>query len=150
MPLQKRMRPIEQIYEAFAAAQRPAPADITCGSDDNERREIREVLSRYTAHDLPAEELDRYPLHTMFPFLSPASYRYFMPRFIEHCIANPQSMLAESLLFSLAGPDRQSGAFLPPERAVVREYLELSAQVPGAKLVIDHLSAAREKWHEAA
>ena len=138
------MRPIDQIYEAFAAAPRPNAEGITAGSGDDERREIRELLAPYRAKDVPDEDLGQYPLYTMFPFLSVAAYRYYMPRCIEFSLKHPGNALGESLLFSLSnGVARKLAAsFSAQERAVVREYLEhLSRASPS-----DYVEEARKLW----
>lgn len=113
---------------------------------DFEREEIRDLLAPHAARDVPEEDLGRYPLYTMFPFLSTASYRYYMPRFIEYCVKNPNSTLGEFLLYSLADDHERSRSFCPGERAVVREYLKYLAAKPGAELDAENISAALEKW----
>ena len=104
------------------------------GSDgDLERLEICDVLAPYQAREVPDDRLGQYPLYAMFPFLSVAAYRYYMPRCIEFSLAHPNNELSESLLFSLSGTfcRARRAAFSPKERAVVREYIECVARNVG-------------------
>ena len=142
------MRGIEEIYAAFDFARRPAAEEIPdIVSADPERHKIRDLLAAQTAREVPEEELGRYPLYTMFPFLSAIAFRYYMPRFIEFCVKNPRSMLSESLLFSLAERDRAHvEVFLPDERAVIVEYIELIGRSQDAWLDNEAIEKARKLW----
>ena len=146
------MRSANEIYAAFSAATRPSSREIPDHDPDGdqEREQIRDLLAPHAAREVPGEILGRHPLYTMCPLLSAASYRYYMPRFIEYCLEEPNSMLSGSLLFSLAYThDQRDSAFSAEERGVVREYLEHLAGQPGAQLDAEDIAAAREKWREA-
>lgn len=142
------MRSVVEIHGAFASARRPTPEEIPdIVSSDPERNAIRDLLAPHAPRDVPDSALGRYPLYTMFPFLSAAAFRYYMPRFIDYCVANPQSMLSESLLFALARDDYQRAAtFVPIEKAVIREYLELITKSPDAWPDADEVKKAGEVW----
>lgn len=141
------MRPIEQIYETFSGAPKPAASEIVSGSDDDERREISRLLAGYAARELPDPLLARYPLSTMFPMLSHQAYRYYMPRCIEHCLETPDSLLCESLMFSLStARDEHIRHFAVAERAAVREFIEHVASLPDSSFIKEQLDSARKLW----
>ena len=143
------MRSANDIYVAFSGAPRPSAPEIPdiAPNGDLEREEIRDLLAPHSAREVPSEDLRAYPLHTMFSFLSAASYRYYMPRFIEHSLEDPDSLLSESLLFSLARfNDDRIASFSIEERAVVMEYLKHLATQPDAHIVASYISSAEEQW----
>ena len=142
------MRKSNEIYAAFAQARRPSAQEITDHAGDSEREKIRDLLAPHAATDVPSEELGKYPLYTMIPLLSAASYRYFMPRLVAYCLERPDSVLAESLLFSLSGANAaRIASFLPVERAVVREYIDHLAQQSDAHIDAEDITTARTKWN---
>jgi hypothetical protein len=147
------VRSVDEVYAAFSGAKRPSAQEIPDHDPggDLEREEIRDLLAPYAAREVPDEELARYPLHTMFPFLSAASYRYYMPRFIEHCLEpRAGSLLPESLLFALAhSNDHRIASFSANERAVVLEYLEDLASQTESHIHVEGIRAAQDQWREA-
>ena len=140
----------QKIYDAFSGARRPSASeipDIENGGGDLERQEIRDLLAPHAAPEVPADALSKYPLYTSLVFLSAASYRYYMPRFIEYCIENPGSTLSGSLIWNLGrSDDDRIAKFSPDERAIIRAYIEHCAAQPDAHLDADSIIEARRLW----
>jgi hypothetical protein len=89
---------VAALYSAFSQAPRPKREEITphkCLECD----EVACALAPYEAAAVPSEALDRvcYELS----LFGPQAFRYYFPRFVEHSLKNPPSILAERLGLNL-------------------------------------------------
>jgi hypothetical protein len=141
---------VERLYRAFSATPRPARDEIA----PHRCCECDEVVRRLAPH-----ESDGVPDHDMLwlgdtlPLLGPAAYRYYLPRFIEFCLANPPGMLDAVINYNLAptgdldvGDRNRFAAFTPGEARVVLEFVEHRAAEPDLDLDREYLDKAWEFW----
>ena len=141
------MRGEEEIWDAFREASRARPENITWGPEDDERRAITHSLGRHSASEVPAELLASAPIRKMFPVLSSAAIRYYMPRFIEYCLKEEGEPLFESLIQALANAQADRIAvFHPQERRLVQEFIEYRSELPGAERYAAWFQEARVRW----
>jgi hypothetical protein len=141
---------IERLYKAFAEAPRPTASELTphrCGECD----EVAARLSAHYARDVPYD--DMLWLGDSLPLLSPKAFRYYLPRFIEFCLATPNSSLAAVINYNLApsgdldvGERNRFFQFSEAERRAVLEFVQYRASLPESAHDRAYLEDAEIFW----
>lgn len=141
---------IPRLYRAFVAAPRPQKDEVTphrCWECD----EVDERLAPHEAAHVPDEDMTW--LGDTLPLLGPPAFRYYLPRFIEFCLAQPESMLDAVINYNLAptgdldvGERNRFANFTPSEARVVLEFVEHRANRDDADLDRAYLDKAWEFW----
>jgi hypothetical protein len=145
---------IARLYRAFAAAPRPREDEITphrcceCG-------EVTKRLGPHEAANVPDDDMQW--LGDTLPLLGPAAFRYYLPRFIEHCLKSPPSMLDAVINYSLSpsgdldvGERNRFARFSPAEARLMLEFVEHRASVPDLDFDRDYFDAAWLFWSALA
>jgi hypothetical protein len=112
-------------------------------------------LSPHEVRDVPAEEM-RW-LADSLPLLSPRALRYFLPRYLEFTLTNPESIARDNVLYHLSAEDPSEDywveryrVFTQPERFAIAEYLRYRQTWPDATWEAEHMSRAIGHWDAAA
>src|SRR5262245_23342362 len=91
---------VERLYEAFSQAPRPAEEEIAphrCGECD----EVAARLAPHESRRVPDE--DMFWLGDSMPLLGHKAFRYYLPRFVEFCLKQPNSS-ADAVIDYNLGP----------------------------------------------
>lgn len=140
---------IENLYKTFADAPRPERSEIAPHECD-ECDEVSERLSAHAARDVPDD--DMHWLGDTLPLLGPTAFRYYLPRFIEFCIKNPDSSLDALINYNLTrspedvGERNRFAGFTKAEGRLILKFVELRAAGPDAEYDRVYLDAALEYW----
>jgi hypothetical protein len=145
---------VERIYAAFSEAARPAADDIA----PHPCCECAEVAARLVPHqsrEVPVEDMSC--LADSLPLLSPRALRYFLPRYLEFTLTNPESIARDNVLYHLSAEHASEEywveryrVFSQNERFAIAEYLRYRQTWPDAKWEAEHMARALENWDEAA
>jgi hypothetical protein len=140
---------VRRAYEAFRAdADAPPPMSLRGGN----AVDGYDAPPPYDAAlDAPTGEyLERH--WWGIAHLDAASWRHYLPRFVEHALArfpDPASAATEAFLFSLRPPDRDPprlGSLDGARERVVADFLEALAFASGSAWSADAMVALEEWW----
>ena len=139
---------------AFADAPRPAREEIAlhrCG----ECERVRSDFSGYAVADVPDEVMIYHS--DSIPLLSPAAYRYYLPRYVRLTCERPDTNATDFLLFNLCPDDPGSefwsgrcDAFTRRECEAIVSYLRHRQTWPDADADSEWLEPAIEFWRGLA
>lgn len=144
---------IGRLYRAFTSAPRPQLDEITphrCAECD----EVAARLSPHAARAVPCDDMQW--LGDSLPLLSPKAFRYYLPRFIEFCLATPQSSTDAVINYNLApsasldvGERNRFAHFADAERRAVLEFVQYRLGLPDNEFDQQHLEGALSFWRSA-
>lgn len=110
-------------------------------------------LAGYSAAGVP-DEIAEYHADSM-ALLTPAAFRYYLPRYVRLTCEHPETVAADFVLFSLCpdGPDRsfllgRCDAFTRRECEAVVSYLEHRRTWPEADVDAEWMEPALEFWRQ--
>jgi len=142
-----------KFFDAFKGAPRPELDQITphrCWECDR----VRDDFSEYEVKNVPD-----YILHDhgdSIPFLSPIAFRYFLPRYMEFTVENPDANAAEYLLYNLSPNHRNSefwrgrcDAFVSKEKEVIIQYLEYRRTLPDVEFDEEYINSGIDFWEKS-
>jgi len=116
---------------------------------------VRTDLARYAVDDVPDEVVEYHA--DSLPLLSPAAFRYYLPRFVRLTCDNRDTNATDFVLFNLCPDDRASefwsgrcDAFTRRECEAVVAYLLHRRSWPGADIDAQWIEPAIAFWRELA
>ncbi len=140
--------------EAFAEAPRPSRDQITT-HQCCECERLRADLAGYTVDELPDRVVEYHA--DSIPLLSPAAFRYFLPRYVRLTCEKPDTSATDFVLFNLCPDDRSSefwsgrcDTFTRLECEAIVCYLSHRQSWPDADVDAQWIQPALEFWRELA
>ena len=137
-------------YKAFQDAPRPSideNAPHRCWECDK----VRDDFSKYNVGKVPDDVLHYHG--DSISLLSPKAFRYFMPRYVEFTINNPDANAVDNLLFNLS-PDDPTSEFrkgrcdaFTKEREAIIEYLQYRRTLPDGEYDEEWIGPGIDYWN---
>src|SRR4051812_43657038 len=135
---------LRQIRSSFADAPRPSDDNIVC-HDCEECLALRDDVLGLAPDELSDSWIEQS--FDQLPFFSDEAKRFYLPAFLRVAALKPGSLVAQFLLYALAGEFRMqpTGGYSPHQKQAIRDYLEY-AEKRADDLDREYVGRAKTLW----